>query len=219
MAEKPILFSGEMVKAILSASKTQTRRIIKPQPTDDEGNVWVGRILGPGMYEPEVYDRYGEAHPGKPIYGIYDEYGDWGIKCPYAPGDTLWVRETHWLDCYPDGVLVDGKPAHVHYRAAHPYPAIAKSIDGHWRPSIFMPRWASRITLEITAVRVERVQDISEDDAKAEGVTPVPFTDSGWDSSELYRNSFAELWDSINAKRGYGWDVNPWCWVVEFTPS
>ncbi len=190
MSSKPVLFSGEMVRAILDGRKTQTRRIIKPQPADDEGNVWVGRILGPEMYEPEAYDRYGEAYPGKPIYGIYDEYGEWGIKCPYTPDDTLWVRET-W--------------------------ATPGNYD-HIKPSLLgeaMPRWASRITLRVTAVRVERVQDISHEDALAEGSAPdAPYNNYGTGSK--YRDTFAQLWDLINEKRGYGWNDNPWVWVIEF---
>ena len=123
----------------------------------------------------------------------------------FATGDTLWVRERWTLaadDARPDGFpvyLADGTP---------------KAPHGPWRSPIHMPRWASRITLEVTDVRVERVQDIGEEDAKAEGVDwevwehggePIPPT-----------SLFHELWDSINAKRGYGWDANPWVWVVSF---
>jgi hypothetical protein len=83
-----------------------------------------------------------------------------------------------------------------------------------WRPSIHMPRWASRITLEVTDVRVERVQEISEEDAKTEGVTP-SIVGEWWDHLK-YRAGFQTLWNSINEKRGFGWDENPWVWVVEF---
>ena len=120
---------------------------------------------------------------------------------PYGqPGDRLWVRETtiiHLEPCdkYPKGV--------VYYRTEYP-------DDGDYTPSIFMPRWASRIMLEIVSVRVERVQDISKADCIGEGITGLEDIVAGW--HQLY----AKLWDSINAKRGYGWDVNPLVWVIEF---
>lgn len=135
----------------------------------------------------------------------------WTIGCPYGqPGDNLWCKETF------SGADDQAFKHLVIYRA-----------DGEqsvrWRPSIFMPRWASRITLELTAVRVERVQDISEDDAKAEGVIEqfravVLRPDGGPDYHipNSYRGGFANLWDSLNAKRGFGWDKNPWVWVLTF---
>jgi hypothetical protein len=197
MNEKPILFSGEMVRAILDGRKTQTRRVVKPQPGD--GFEWKGWLA----------DTSGNrANIGKACWENRESLETLMIRSPYGkPGDLLWVRETHWLDWYEDGVVVDGQPAHVHYRAGHPHPVIAKSIDGHWRPSIFMPRWASRITLRVTDVRVERVQEIHYSDVVAEGVTDEFYNWSG---------KWVELWDRINAKRGYGWDINPWVWVVEF---
>jgi len=203
MNEHPILFSGEMVKAILAGRKTQTRRVIKPQPTYDTacGGHWywltgtwksicvgcstvkkfVSRMLTPSV---------SLSHP-RP-------------RCPYGqPGDRLWVRETHHIDHYPAGTLdAQGNPGTVHYRADTD--VISQSWDGQWRPSIFMPRWANRITLEVVSVRVERVQDISEADAYAEGIgldptLPHPLQ---W---------FKELWDTINAKRGgKKWLVEPW---------
>jgi len=133
-------------------------------------------------------------------------------RCPYGhPGDLIWVRET-WADvnsyegpaiCYrADGNHINGAPEH------------------RWKPSIFMPRWASRLTLKITDVRIEQVQDINREDAIAEGC------DNPLKGSELLgisgdyvadeRTSFAQLWNSINAKRGYSWQSNPWVWVVEF---
>ena len=92
----------------------------------------------------------------------------------------------------------------------------------HWHPSIFMPRWASRLTLEITAVRAERLQDITEEDAKAEGLSDIPYMMPGEEGvrgfgpDSITRPRFRALWDSLNAKRGYGWDANPWAWVIEF---
>ena len=125
----------------------------------------------------------------------------------------MWVRET-----FGPGLGDNPTPTlgYVAYRADGEYPARLK--DTHvWRPSIFMPRWASRITLKITGVRVERLQDISEDDAIAEGAIPVSgFNSDGSNGPTTYIDAFADLWDSINAKRGFGWDANPWVFVLGF---
>ncbi len=165
MSEKPILFSGEMIRAVLDGRKTQTRRVVKPQPV----GLW--------------------AAPGK-------------SRCPYGqPGGRLWVRETFYPERSHRGP--------VSYRAT--WPRDDDPPDGGWKPSIFMPRWASRITLEIVSVRVEQVQDISEDDARAEGVD-----DGTGQTRPLHPYWFRALWDSINSKRGYGWEKNPWVWVVAF---
>lgn len=219
MAEKPILFSDEMVRAILNGSKTQTRRVIKPPPPlDDFGNLDCGRILGPEVYHPKKKDKHGEIYPGEPIFGVYDDIGEWGAKCPYGrPGDLLWVRETWASHKSLDGTKPSEFPnaeAPLSYRAD----GIHQPKRGRWRPSIHMPRWASRISLKVTAVRAERVQDISEDDALAEGVSsddprcdlidPPPYS--------YARTNFALLWDKINEGRGYSWESNPWVWVIEF---
>jgi hypothetical protein len=219
MNEKPILFSGEMVRAILDSRKTQTRRVIKPMSKKQAkwltpeliNTVPHGEMLGGGwqMHHPHAdTDDLG-------VYVKYDSPLGW-VKCPYGkPGDLLWVRETWASHEYMD----DTKPSEftegaqmlpVWYRANN---QMHNVNQGKWRPSIFMPRWASRITLRVTDVRVERVQDISEADARAEGVLK-----AGGASLSLYtaRHHFSQLWDRINAKRGYGWDVNPWVWVVEF---
>lgn len=223
--ERPILFSAPMVRAILDGSKTQTRRVVKPQPDD-------GAVLhGPEYYEPTAEDRYGNEFPGKEIFGVYDDMGEWGIKCPYEVGMTLWVRET-WCEY--------GKKTAI-YRADYQQnlTPISDGIGGPWKPSIFMPRWASRITLEITGVRVERVQSISEEDAAAEGVEVDVFdqtigtrnyskpdawfihwgtiTDPGVyrDLEVLHRESFRTLWDSINGKK-HPWESNCWVWIFEF---
>lgn len=184
--ERPILFSGAMVRAILDGKKTQTRRVVKPQPPAD----WVP--------SPWPYD--GAAWSDR--------------RCPYgAPGDRLWVRET-WAPISPDEERRPIRECRIEYRAdtsaARPGGWDEDTDDpeaARWRPSIHMPRWASRLTLEVTGVRVERVQDISEDDARAEGV--YPYADNP-------RRFFQELWNSINGARGYGWNSNPWVWVVEF---
>lgn len=186
MTERPILFSGTMVRAILEGKKTQTRRVIKPQPDDDCLND-----------------------------------GGWPItleQCPYGvTGDRLWAREK-W--CMTVGQpLSEQEP--IRYAAD-----FDPASRGPWRPSIHMPRWASRITLEITDIRVQRVQEISEDDAKNEGLRRV--TDglyTYWRKDEWTKGpagfssavgAFRDLWDSINAKRGHVWDANPWVWAITF---
>lgn len=179
MNEHPILFSTEMVRAILDGRKTMTRRIIKRGV--------VGRMMsGDQILWPYIYDKQGKSV---------------AVPCPYGqPGDLLWVREAWKLS--PRGNAL--------YRAD---PALGPdSYEKGWRPSIHMPRWASRINLEVTGVRVERVQDISEDDAIAEGMEIVPVGTATWTN----RQSFSILWDKINAKRSHSWDSNPWVWVVEF---
>jgi hypothetical protein len=194
MKEKPILFSGEMVRAILAGRKTQTRRIAKHIPMLGEPEYW-GNML--------IEDRAKFFH----IAGDFKKY------CPYGqPGNRLWVRET-WA-------------VHPHYRLYRPrlipkdavfyYPASDSIHPLKAKPSIHMPRWASRITLEITGVRVERLQDISEEDARAEGTS---IAGRYWGDNPNYfehKPAFQELWDRINVKRGFGWGTNPWLWVISF---
>jgi hypothetical protein len=190
-----------MVRAILEGRKTQTRRIVKPQP--------IGRLWNPPVEPPCLQDDSGRFHP-----------------CPYGQrGDRLWVREAWGLDAYTGDLQFSikyraGGDSYVTERNGSDewVPIYQRYIDGcglddkwdRWRPSIHMPRWASRITLEVTGVRAERLQDISEDDAKAEGVEPLA-RQIGTD----YRGAFQNLWDSINKDRT-PWDSNPWVWVVEF---
>jgi hypothetical protein len=219
MKETGILFNAAMVRAILDRRKTMTRRVVKDIPRGFEFDGKYGHIKSP--------------HPKANRFGAFirrnNEFGGECdiLPCPYGqPGDRLWVKEK-WNAC-PVTETDEG------FEAGYPYKPIPKTKpanaclsyategddDGPWRPSIHMPRWASRITLEITGVRVERVQDITEADARAEGVKPRCFavTDYGAKQESYWRAlpGFTELWDSINAKRGYGWAVNPWCWVVEF---
>ncbi len=128
--------------------------------------------------------------------GFGQEYG-----CPYGDvGDRLWVRET-W--CY-----YGAGDAHLGYKATD---EICPDAIDKWKPSIYMPRAASRIMLEVTEVRVQRLQDISEEDAIAEGI---PKDD--WFGLLTVKRDFQELWNAINEKRGYGWDSNPWVWAVSF---
>jgi len=177
-----------MVKAILEGRKTQTRRVIKPQP--EGADYWT------------PYDDTNDSHrlsfcPNR-IEGI-PSY----IVCPYGQlGDWLYVREAFAKD-------IPGCPNGIAYKANHLDPrGDGPANPIRWRPATCMPRWASRLSLEIVGVRVERVQDISHEDVCREGG---PFGNSATSNED-----FSILWDSINAKRGYSWASNPWVWVMEF---
>lgn len=178
MKERPILFSTPMVRAILDGTKTQTRRVVKSR-TDK--NMGPRCVLLPNELAGEV------------------NAGDY-TNCPYGhPGDHLWVRETF--------LTVDGHRAF--YRADYNHnPKGDKEHGIVWTPSIHMPRWASRITLEITAIRVEKLNDISGADAVAEGVRS-RLPDNGVAVSE-----YRDLWEQINGSGS--WSANPWVWVIEF---
>lgn len=192
MSERPILFSAPMVRAILEGRKTQTRRIVKPQPPADCAPIRVGE------FHPTVIDRWGDDEPGAPIFGAYDLDGEWGVRCPYGkPGDRLWVREA-WMEW-------GGTERRVDYRATTEVPRPA----GGWKPSIHMRRADSRITLEIVAVRVERLNDISEADAEAEGAG-IPLVGH---EEDFCRWEFRAIWESINGPGS--WDANPWVWVID----
>jgi hypothetical protein len=231
-AEHPILFSGEMVRAILEGRKTQTRRVVKrripgPETISDAHAIckdgvgdWIAWFGGNGYWGGHLLvtaDAYAEF-----TLKTYPNGG--GFPCPYGkPGDRLWVRETfyqaatghHGFDGEWVSQWVEDKSLLV-YAADH------DEVDTRWRsapvkhclvkrPSIHMPREFARITLEIVDVRVERLQEISHRDALSEGVKYDVSVPGG---APLAR--FETLWDSINARRGYGFSVNPWVWVVEF---
>lgn len=191
MKERPILFSAPMVQAILAGTKTQTRRIVKPQP-----DAWCGGTLCV-QFTPDD-QRLGRL--GKPIL------------CPYGvPGDRLWVRET-WAVSH---VIDHLKPREIQKGAGIVYYTATENTGGMMqRPSIFMPRWASRITLEITDVRVERLQEISEEDALAEGAKPYLLPVHPARESLRYVEGFAQLWEQINGPGS--WDANPWVWAINF---
>jgi len=208
--DHPILFRSELVRAILEGRKTQTRRIIRPE--------W-WRCLDPE----DAIDRV-QALP----------------QCPYGQrGTHLWVRET-WRPYEDPKTCIDG----VLFRADGSFREIENTKEAadkwldargdkstpNWRPSIFMPRWACRLKLEIVKVRIERLQEITEKDARAEGIeervvqvgkhsNPTPIypafseREGGFHSA---RAAFEFGWDSINAPRGFGWDANPWLWVLDF---
>lgn len=229
---RPILFSGAMVRALLAGQKAQTRRVVKApkglsNPADflcvrPGGVNWKDEPVGPAV-----------------AFGPRDAV-EWA-HCPYGTiGDRLWVRET-WAELALYSLDAEGVQEYrTVYRADGEADGLAL-VGDRWRPSIHMPRWASRITLEITGVRVERVADISEDDARAEGMLPnwvgdpaefdpdehgfLPFDADdegnvpGCDCYDSFtaRDCFARLWDSINGTRpGCSWESNPWVWVLEF---
>jgi hypothetical protein len=199
--ERPILFTGAMVRALLSGDKTQTRRIVKPQPAvSDAGNLmgeWLRRPLD-GLLLPKLQDI--------------------AIHCPFGqPGDRLWVRESFWgcdLPGFGDQpcVVYDDEWVGKEYQpaAARPWARKFGRI-----PSIHMPRDCSRILLEITAMRVERLQDISEADAAAEGWQRRPeLSDDPTVHADAARDWYSDLWESINGAGS--WAANPWIWVIEF---
>jgi len=215
--ESPIIFSTPMVRAILEDKKTQTRRVIKPQPEafqTEQGEC--------------ISFRKTKKADGASVHTSREKLLKYS---PYKIGHRLWVRENFIASSIYDAI----KPSDLKEHITIGYPA-DESILPEWkeieslgktRPSIFMPRWASRITLEVAGVRVERVQDISEGDSLSEGLEEVKDGDGiqagswhgfrcgdFWDTSS--RSCFADLWNLINAKRGFSWDANPWVWVVEF---
>ena len=233
MKERPILFSGPMVRAILEGRKTQTRRVVKPQPPAeavDAGCMWAPSKPYNGEWSWLTSKTLDEAR----IVG--DDF-----RCPYGvPGDRLWVRET-WCRKYAENGPVynaEGNldPSCYWYRATTPDVTNADDLEASpWRPSIHMPRHACRLTLEVVAVRVERLQAISEEDAKAEGPERNIFEghEADWDEDMGYlaycrhyphgcecfpnmdaRDWYKDYWDHLNGKGA--WDANPWVWVVEF---
>jgi hypothetical protein len=179
--EHPILFSGEMVRAILEGQKTMTRRVIKNY-LDNRGLRWING---------------------------WEDWHGCPVKCPYGrPGDSLWVREV--FSCFNSGGP-DSIHASYVYRATEP-----DTNSWRWKPSIHMPRCASRLILEITDVWAERLQEITAKDAIAEGMRSYPgITYQHLNETEPI-NDFKRLWDSLNLKRGYGWGVNPFVWVISF---
>lgn len=190
MTDRPIIFSGPMVRALLDGRKTQTRRVLKPQPPE-----WVSGLMQPYRYPRTEVDRYGEEYPGKEIFGACTPDGEWGVEIQFEPGDRLWVRET-WRSASmrPDDVI---------------YRADAESVIA-WRSPIHMPRWASRLTLAVTDVRVQRLHEISRGDATDEG-RPFPNMAAGPDP----RDWFSGLWNDIHGPDA--WAANPWVAAISFT--
>jgi hypothetical protein len=210
--ERPVIFSGEMVRAILEGRKSMTRRVIKPQLDSDINPVFLPEL---NCWQWATLDSR--------------------RRCPYgAAGSHLWVRETFALD---DNTTLDktlperitGHPItpdedlqafwlkRIAYRATDNRPAHEQPEQ--WKPSIFMPRWASRISLEITGVRAEQLQDISEADARAEGIRRHEASGVYGDGLKYAtaQEAYRHLWDSINGKKAdRDWQSDPWVWVLEF---
>ena len=199
--EHPILFSGEMVRPILDGRKTQTRRIIKPQPIINKHD----RVV----YWNENTRKVINEDLGEPI-------GEWRsiakLFGKYKVGDRLWVRET-WLLYNHMGTFMGNIPKQPPEDLSVGYKAdgLDKEDLFSWRSPIHIPKWAARIWLEITGIRVERVQEITVLDAQAEGVIKKETT-----ACNLTIDMFQRFWDSLNAKRGFGWDKNPWVWCISF---
>jgi hypothetical protein len=234
MRERGIIFNAEMVRAVLSGSKTQTRRIITPQPFDRS---W-------SRHDHQIEIASGRAELGDEIDGLLaytkSSGGTWHAKCPFGqPGDRLWVRET-FMDLTGTGIeSTTGQFEGYAYRTDTPAGSygdmVRKDYGLKWTPSIHMPRKASRITLEITGVRVERLNSINENDAMAEGLAEIskdgrtykygipdrdgyPGTDDcGWPWHEWERypiSAYCKLWSSIYGEES--WQANPWVWAIEF---
>lgn len=196
------MFSAPMVRAILGGQKSQTRRVVKLP----SGHMWAV----PADYDGQIIYKgaHNEFHNEFPV----DE-----LKCPYGrPGDRLWVREAWAHDaesleqCRASHEDAMGGGAYgPYYRATEVAPDTLR-----WRPSIHMPRWASRINLEVTGVRVERLQDISGADALAEGIKERGTYPHDSDPEEIDRTEYRRLWESINGSGS--WAANPWVWVIQF---
>ena len=250
MKERPILFSGPMVKAILEGIKTQTRRVVVPQPEK-----WIDRYAissSPLHWIPSgifLSDPSGVLGRGK----LEVRQNVMPVKCPYGQvGDRLWVRESFTALLVPEkicgaehcarGPVLADATRFMAWHDGTPDPRNGWVFAEKRVPSIYMPRWASRITLEITKIRVERLQEITGPDAIEEGVqypvepskdfpgkgavlwnisdkfSPLKYIadkDKG-DHHQILRAHFAAFWDTLNFKRGYGWKKNPWVWVVSF---
>lgn len=204
MQERPILFSSEMVRAILSDRKTQTRRVMNPQPPLDATEVFA-------WFAPDITENKAEE-------GCYYRCPRGLVfhrKSPYGmAGDHLWVRESIGIHVHP----TNGRTGNCVYRADFPDTPDA-TFEPRWTPSIHMPRWACRIVLEVISVRVERLQDMKFVDWKKDFVpslAEVNWALASFTGASFQRNHSRTLWDKINADRGYSWDSNPWVWVIEF---
>ena len=214
MTARPILFSGPMIRALLAGEKTQTRRVMSPQPVFAQVHSWRGKTLHDGEARWWCWGRH--------VFGQVDCNGEdfqaaFRPLCPYGvPGDSLWVRET-WraeeLEDGSDGVRYAADDAFLTIQPTPEAAAAWAAADDNgrhgesWRPSIFMPRWASRLLLQVADIRVQRVQAITEQDAWAEGVGDYGFP----------RDRDQVLWDQLNGKRpGCSWADDPWVWAVTF---
>jgi hypothetical protein len=204
-------FTAENRKKSIAGEKSVTRRVIIPQPPND-----VGKIYGPEMYNPIAVDKSGDEYPGKEIYGIYDDSGEWGTRCPYKPGEIRVMTEPLFkIDDYCG--YQDDK-----YKTFD-YPLVINNqthelLKWRWKIDVLQSRFmlmeAGRFLYRITEVSAERVQDISPYDIQKEGLNDNAINPI-FRAANL-QNKFIDLWNSINEKRGYGWSVNPWVWIIDF---
>jgi hypothetical protein len=212
MKEHPVLFSTPMVQALLNTKpgswpaksldpskpfKSMTRRVVKPQPDKDDPCVNYCTVEGFQASPEAAEEIWAQTEKGESVQ----------LKSKYQEGDILWVRET-WLKA-DDG---------FHYRAdATPASEQAREDYGYkWRPSIHMPREAARLFLEVKNVRIERVREIMPEDKKREGFSDCHRAYPCAEYNECNTPCFMKTWDTLNAKRGYSWERNPWVWVIEF---
>lgn len=226
MKERPILFSAPMVRAILPGNKTKTRRIVQWGRVHMDG-------ISPDMCNENGYKALSDDRKSIRV-APWTKHALELLVCPYGqPGDRLWVRET-WKYCgwsedgipqieykadgyerfisdYPDEWIGRIEDEWAKLSTPDNYNIDRSASDRKWRPSIHMPRWASRITLEIVSVRVERLQDIDDRESGKEGIRYYPYKGPYCDSGKLI---FKQLWESINGDGS--WDANPWVWVIEF---
>jgi hypothetical protein len=220
MTERGILFSAPMVRALLAGTKTRTRRLVTPSTSDVDRATWARADLAKAWPDPGLGSG---SYLKAPLLDIEGDPGDGRaerVRCRTKVGDRLYVKET-FAPRYFDG----GRPG---YRADWSSAAADVAPEPTWRPSIFMPRALSRILLDVVAVRVERLQDISEADSIAEGLAPLPLQGGApgcWWTGDVTagqalhgrtaRDAYRLLWDSINGERA-SWASNPWVWCVTF---
>ncbi len=213
MSTRPIIFGAPMVRAIIDGTKTQTRRVIAKAFDHQVAKLFPRSQDAVADQVLQLGDRSWLAVWGSvPEDALHKLYPHGGFACPFgAPGDHLYVKEAFCLPVTKNDLMPsECEGASVAYEAS----ADCRDRWGRYRHARFMPRWASRITLEVTEVRVERVQSIESRDAWQEGthcecMKPIPICAGN-------RDSFMRAWNTINAKRGLGWEANPWCWCVSF---
>lgn len=206
--EKPITFSTPMVQAILDGRKSMTRRVVKSSMVQDTPWDELPRSMNT---PPHHHENDGKFYVE--FQSEVDDTKHYEIKCPYQVGDVLWVKEI-WTQLDMDYRVVTGKLDITEFKGC----PIAYKTDGgpervFWRSSRFMPRAASRLFLKVKNIRIERLQDITAKDIRAEGLTSMAVHCLDY---EIAVKEWQLLWDKLNSKRGFGWDNNPWCWVVEF---
>lgn len=206
MKERPIIFDAESVRGILAGAKTQTRRVVTPQPEPASDVCY----LVDKMFFPNIKDELEMAYARIQFPDNIADVIETSERCPYGyQGDRLWVREAWYVQ--PELWQVDHGPQPVEYAECSPREQVEDYV---LKPAMFMPRWASRITLEVAAVRVERLQEISDEDVRSEGLFMPERETTCYEG--MWQDAFRSRWDAINAERGWPWAFNPWVWVVEF---